>query len=980
MTAPLTFVIPAFNASPTIGATLDSLACQSRGDWQALVIDDGSTDDTAAIVERIAANDQRITVVRLANGGVCRARNHGLAMVLSEWVAFLDSDDWIEPTYVADMMAAAGPQCDIVYCTYARVTPEGRRMVTPFDREVGQEPFEHLARRCPVAIHCVIARRSFIDEAGGFDPALPTCEDWDLWQRAARAGARFTGVDKVLALYRMSSGSLSSNYPRMLADGLVVLRRGHAPDERVKHPVDKFAVGRSQRDLARCEVFYSAWCAAAEVGAGGEGADLLRDVTRGAAYSGQENDLADVIVAGAAIGARRDRSQVVDLYRAATPRFERLIAALAAGHTQAEAARGLRYRLERCMLAACPAAESHGLGLVAKRTVELKRFGEVAAAPEADSVLVRVTSGGRVVHNIAAGAPLSRRSLLELALEELRLARFAYFSGLWYNPVFWISGSARAAWRALDSLREGNGPLNLKTAVRVAFEQTALSIASGGKLAHPSPVESRSAPVPTRAEAGDTEAKLSQLGQWDDIFAEADPWRYESAYEQRKYHYTLDLVPPKVDKALELACAEGLFTAKLAPRVGALVAADISPRALARAAQRCASHRNVEYRQIDLVRDPFPGGQDLILASEVLYYLGGTEELDRIARKLRDALAPGGVLVMANHFLVRDDKSTTGFDWDQAYGGKVIHERFCLSGGLRLEQSIVTELYRVDRFRRVDSDEQVTPDVRHVSYDARLEPALESFIVWGGAVRRRREVEREKSWRVPVLAYHRIADEGPMALSRWRVTPDAFREQMRLLRSHGFHSVTSTQVAQRRRLGRPLHGRPVLITFDDAYQDFADLAWPILAGSGFSAEVFVVTDHVGGFSSWDSSAGPPAPLMDWTTIERLHKAGVRFGSHLATHTPATNLTTDELRDELRRSQMALVGHLGAPVTTLAAPYGAVDQRLTQLAKQAGYQIAFCSDQGFADLRARRFTLPRLEVAGQWTIHDFEHEVIHGHWG
>ncbi|MEI4473684.1 polysaccharide deacetylase family protein [Frigidibacter sp. MR17.24] len=464
----------------------------------------------------------------------------------------------------------------------------------------------------------------------------------------------------------------------------------------------------------------------------------------------------------------------------------------------------------------------------------------------------------------------------------------------------------------------------------------------------------------------------TRVATWEQVFATEDPFGYSSAYEQVKYERTLELLPRgRIGRALELACAEGHFTMQLAGQVDALLAADISDQALARAAARCAGHDNVLYRQIDVARDAIPGGQDLITCSEFLYYLDGPETLAAVAAKIRDALAPGGVVVMANHFLLRDDPSRTGFDWDQAYGAKVIAEAFTATEGLVSDAVIETELYRVDRFRR--SDPALPPpeiDHQRRELDHPLEPRVARHIVWNGAFARRREVEHHAARTVPVLTYHRIAAEGPPALAQWRVAPRMFRDQLRLLRRNGFRSTSTEELTRHAREGVPLSGRPVLITFDDGYLDFATEAWPILQAEDFRAEMFLVTDLIGTAASWDLAAGPPAPLMDWPEIRRLAEEGCTFLSHLATHAPATGLSSGALLDEAFRARTAIEARLGQSVTTLATPYGASDTRVRQLLQTAGYTACHSCLHGVAGIDGLGFEVPRIEVRGDWTLEDF----------
>ncbi|TGV95663.1 hypothetical protein EN797_039740, partial [Mesorhizobium sp. M2E.F.Ca.ET.154.01.1.1] len=110
-----------------------------------------------------------------------------------------------------------------------------------------------------------------------------------------------------------------------------------------------------------------------------------------------------------------------------------------------------------------------------------------------------------------------------------------------------------------------------------------------------------------------------------------------------------------------------------------------------------------------------------------------------------------------------------------------------------------------------------------------VEISVARKIVWGGARALRRDVARgERRQRIPVLMYHSVADDGPAALARYRCAPAAFGSQMAWLRANGFHAINSEQLEWFIANRQPFAGRPVLITFDDGFQNFADHAWPIL--------------------------------------------------------------------------------------------------------------------------------------------------------
>jgi peptidoglycan/xylan/chitin deacetylase (PgdA/CDA1 family) len=314
---------------------------------------------------------------------------------------------------------------------------------------------------------------------------------------------------------------------------------------------------------------------------------------------------------------------------------------------------------------------------------------------------------------------------------------------------------------------------------------------------------------------------------------------------------------------------------------------------------------------------------------------------------------------------VTDDPSHTGFDWNDPFGAQTVLRAFCAAQGLVHVRGLSCDLYRIDLFRRAEPGER--DDSRKedtvVPLDSPLEDSVACHVVWNGAIRTRPEAAaRDRAFTVPVLMYHRIADEGPEALAAWRIAPRAFEQQLRFLRRRGFHSLAPVEWMQGAGRGM-IPGRPVMLTFDDAYLDFYRNAWPILARNGFSAHVFVPTGKVGGAADWDAAYGDPAPLMNWEQIAELAAKGCTFGSHMVSHAGADTLSTEALLHEAVLSRAMLEQVVQDEVRSIAPPFGVTDARTEQILEMAGYSRMFLDDGPAAPVLRHRLLTPRVEISG-----------------
>jgi len=269
-------VIAAYNAEATIAETLDSLLDQTFSKWEAIVVDDGSTDRTKNIVEGFVNRDARFRIISQSQRGVSTARNSGIALSRFRWLLFLDADDWIFPQHLERLtdLLRHDDSLDAVYCGWTYVTPDGSHVFEEFADDTGDLFAEH-AQYCFSVLHTYVVSRSLVEKVGGFDPSLKTCEDWDLWQRIARTGARFGGLPEILAAYRMRADSASKNARQLLADGVRVLTRGHSTDPRVPKPHPVYPNGFPKEELPKCKLHLACACAGYMIGKGEDARNLL---------------------------------------------------------------------------------------------------------------------------------------------------------------------------------------------------------------------------------------------------------------------------------------------------------------------------------------------------------------------------------------------------------------------------------------------------------------------------------------------------------------------------------------------------------------------------------------------------------------------------------------------------------------------------------------------------------------------------------
>jgi glycosyltransferase involved in cell wall biosynthesis len=224
----VSILTPAHNVAPYIGEAISSALQQTFTRFELLVVEDGSTDETATIAEEFAAADPRVRVVRQKNSGPARARNTALRAARGDYLALLDSDDRWMPEFLEVQLATleAHPEFDVVSANAINVGTDwnGRPWKAVSDTLRPVSILEMIDVEDSICIAAILRRR-VAERVGGFDETLQRNEDYDFWLRAALAGCRFAFYGRPLAWYRRRAGSQSASEHDRLAGIVRVLRK-----------------------------------------------------------------------------------------------------------------------------------------------------------------------------------------------------------------------------------------------------------------------------------------------------------------------------------------------------------------------------------------------------------------------------------------------------------------------------------------------------------------------------------------------------------------------------------------------------------------------------------------------------------------------------------------------------------------------------------------------------------------------------------
>jgi len=266
--ASITVIIPTHNRARLLPRALASIERQTLKPTEIVLVDDGSTDDTHEVITQ---NFSSVNYLYQSQLGVSAARNAGVAVSSSDWIAFLDSDDEWSSKKLACQWGALLRQPDIHICHTDEVWIRNGRRVNPMHKhaKMGGWIYPKCLPLCVISPSSIMIRRTVFLELGGFDETLPACEDYDLWLRLSARYPVLYLADKLITKYGGHTDQLSRRHwgmdrfritalEKMLLSGILSTENTKATLEMLRKKIAILLNGSMKRQQSEDIDFYSA--------------------------------------------------------------------------------------------------------------------------------------------------------------------------------------------------------------------------------------------------------------------------------------------------------------------------------------------------------------------------------------------------------------------------------------------------------------------------------------------------------------------------------------------------------------------------------------------------------------------------------------------------------------------------------------------------------------------------------------------------
>lgn len=220
---------------------------------------------------------------------------------------------------------------------------------------------------------------------------------------------------------------------------------------------------------------------------------------------------------------------------------------------------------------------------------------------------------------------------------------------------------------------------------------------------------------------------------------------------------------------------------------------------------------------------------------------------------------------------------------------------------------------------------------------------------------------------IPILLYHSISAEPAGWIAPYAVTPTTFAQHVELICHSGRTAITVSALCAAFRGDRPLPSRPVVVTFDDGFADFADAA-AVLASRNMPSTLYATTGALGGRGPRPRDLRlPPAPMLDWSQLTELRELDVEIGAHTHTHRQLDTMRSTAVADDIRQSKDMLEDELGREIPSFAYPHGFQSRRIRRVVAAVGHQSACAVMNALSSDTDDVFALARLTVRATTTV-------------
>jgi glycosyltransferase involved in cell wall biosynthesis len=262
-------ITPTYNRADMLGQAVQSVLDQDFTDWELIIVDDGSRDNTREVVAGFA--DPRIRYIYQENKGLPAARNTGIRNAQGQYIAFLDSDDLFLSHKLAEEVAILDgrPDLGLVACGHFEVDRNLRvlREMRPWQSHPQLDLTTWLLT-CPLVVSTVLVRREWLERVGLFDEQMRYVEDWDLWLRLSYAGCRMGWLQRPVCCYRIHGSTMTRNVQLMKAGMLAMFDKFYAQPDL---PAEALAL----REMAYANVYLNTAARAYAAGDVEEGKECL---------------------------------------------------------------------------------------------------------------------------------------------------------------------------------------------------------------------------------------------------------------------------------------------------------------------------------------------------------------------------------------------------------------------------------------------------------------------------------------------------------------------------------------------------------------------------------------------------------------------------------------------------------------------------------------------------------------------------------